>query len=65
VQCYQIYRHAAAAAAASSGSWLLAGTAMEEQVTLTHQPAGQLEYRVTALNRAGESLPSNTVTVVL
>jgi hypothetical protein len=62
INCYQIYRRAVAS---PSGPWQLAGTAMEEQITLTHQPTGRLEYQVTALNRSGESLPSNRVTVLM
>ena len=46
--------------------WELLAVALEGRITLTHQPpANRLEYRVVAVNRAGESLPSNTVSIVL
>ena len=50
----------------SETGWELLELALEPQAKLTHQPpASRLEYRVTAVNRAGESLPSNTVSIVL
>ena len=40
--------------------------AIESETSLTNQPRGpQLEYRVKAINVGGESIPSNTVAVVL
>ena len=49
-----------------SGPWRQAGISLEKKSTLKDQPRGvQLEYRVKAVNRAGESGPSNTVPVVL
>ncbi len=46
--------------------WQLAATALNNEVRLTKQPTGcKLEYRVKAINSSGESLPSNTVGVVL
>lgn len=61
--CYIIERR-------SSGdegiSWVSAGTFVETEATLTDQERGkELEFCVFALNRAGESLPSNSVVVVL
>lgn len=48
------------------GDWGEAGSAIPNEYTLINQPKGvELEYRVVAVNRAGESLPSNAVTVVL
>jgi len=42
------------------------GIAMESETSLTNQPRGpQLEYRVKAVNVGGESIPSNTVAIVL
>jgi hypothetical protein len=46
--------------------WQPVGTAFEREATLMSQQRGiQLEYRVKAINTGGESIPSNTVAVVL
>jgi len=46
--------------------WSQVGIAMESETSLTNQPRGpQLEYRVKAVNVGGESIPSNTVAIVL
>jgi hypothetical protein len=51
---------------ASGGSWELAGMATESEATLNNQERGkEWEYRVVAINKAGESGPSNTVEAVL
>jgi len=48
------------------GSWAQVGIAIESETSLTNQPRGpQLEYRVKAVDVGGESIPSNTVAVVL
>ena len=48
------------------GAWNIVGTALNNEINLTDQPRGiQLEYRVKAINTSGESMPSNTVPVVL
>ena len=48
------------------GSWRLVGTALNTTICLTCQrQAVQLEYHVKAVNKADESIPSNTVAVVL
>jgi len=53
-------------AGADAGDWKTVATAIETQATLVNQPRGeQLEYRVIAINKAGEGAPSNTVEVVL
>nr|VFJ72159.1 MAG: hypothetical protein BECKFW1821C_GA0114237_103225 [Candidatus Kentron sp. FW] len=45
-----------------SETWLDAGMAMDTEVTLSNQPRGvRLEFRVVAVNRAGEGEPSNGV----
>jgi len=47
-------------------AWKLAGTCLEPRIHLTEQPRGiQMEYRIKATNLGGQSLPSNTVAVVL
>ncbi len=49
-----------------SGSWQDVATAIVTEVTLVEQPQKQeLEYRVIAVNKAGEGSPSNTAMVVL
>jgi hypothetical protein len=47
-------------------SWKLTATAFQNYVTLTNQSQkSTLEYRVKAVNISGESISSNTITVVL
>lgn len=47
------------------GLWTDAGVAMESEITLTDQARGkEWEYRVIAVNKAGESESRNTVMVV-
>lgn len=46
--------------------WLDAGLALTSEATLTGQDRGKdWEYRVIAVNKAGESEPSNMVVAVL
>jgi len=46
--------------------WILAETVIEQTTTLRNQVRGKaLEYRVVAMNKAGEGDESNTVTVTL
>jgi hypothetical protein len=48
------------------GVWVLVGAVNETEATLNNQEHGKVwEYRVIASNKAGESLPSNTVVAVL
>jgi hypothetical protein len=48
------------------GKWKIASSGVDINETLTDQERGKVwEYRVIAINKAGESLPSNTVTAVL
>lgn len=47
-------------------AWQDTATAIQSEITLVEQPRGaELEYRVIAVNKAGEGPPSNTVQVVL
>lgn len=51
---------------ASGGEWAMAGTALETEITLNNQERGkEWEYRVIAVNKIGESGPSNIVEAVL
>ncbi len=48
------------------GDWKPAGTSVESEITLANQPAGKsLEYRVFAVNKAGNGVISNVVDVVV
>ena len=48
------------------GVWSDVGTAVDSEITLTSQEAGEeFENRVIAVNKAGESVPSNIVRAVL
>jgi len=48
------------------GPWEDVATAIETEATLVDQPRGdELEYRVIAINKAGEGAPSNTEMVVM
>lgn len=47
-------------------SWKLIATAIQNHITLTNQPQkSTLEYRVKAVNISGESIPSNTIAIIL
>ncbi len=48
------------------GAWTIADMAMETETTLQNQERGkEFEYRVIAVNKAGQGQPSNTVMAVL
>ena len=48
------------------GAWSIAGVTTETEATLTGQQRGkEFEYRVIAVNKAGEGASSNTVMAVL
>jgi len=49
-----------------AGSWAEVATAVISEATLVEQPTGkELEYRIIAVNKAGDGEPSNTAMVVL
>ena len=61
VSAYKIMRRERPA-----GAWAEAAMAVTSDATLVEQPTGkELEYLVTAVNKAGEGQPSNTEMVVL
>ncbi|MCK5225913.1 MAG: fibronectin type III domain-containing protein [Planctomycetes bacterium] len=48
------------------GTWAEVATAVISEATLVEQPKGkELEYRIIAINKAGDGSPSNTAMVVL
>ncbi len=66
VRSYIIERRYQSTSGGEFGSWAQIGIALETEATLVDQPRGlRLEYKVKAVNIGGESIPSNTVTVVL
>ena len=66
VRSYLIERRDEPAGGGEFGPWTQAGISMEPELTLNNQPRGvQMEFRVIAVNIAGNGEPSNTVAVVL
>lgn len=66
VSSYRIERSDQPAGGGVPGPWTLISTSYEETITLANQPRGiEMQYRVTATNATGDSLPSNIATVVL
>ena len=66
VRTYVIERQEQPEGGGEFGPWAQISIAIESEVTLGGQPRGpQLEFRVKAVNTGGESIPSNTVAVVL
>jgi len=63
---YKIQRRPASTGGDISSDWSDIATAMETEITLEDQPRGEeLEYRIVAINKAGDSAPSNTEMAVL
>jgi hypothetical protein len=63
---YVVQRREQPAGGGEFGDWAIVGTALNNEISLTDQPRSiQMEYRVTAVNLGGESMPSNTAAVVL
>ena len=66
VRTYIVERREQPAGGGEFGPWAQVGIAIESETSLAGQPRGpQLEYRVKAVNVGGESIPSNTLAVVL
>ena len=58
---YEIQRHEL-----PNDVWVSAGTAVDTEKTITSQPTGKkLEFRVFAVNKAGDGAASNVVVVAL
>jgi len=65
VRCFTIERRVRPTGG-QFGDWLLTATSLNNEAKLLKQPIGvQLEYKIRAINSSGESMPSNTVAVVL
>jgi hypothetical protein len=48
------------------GPWCNVNSTINNEIALKTEPTGlRLEYRVRAVNKGGESPPSNTITIVL
>ncbi len=66
VRTYVIERREQPNGGGEFSAWTQVSIAIESEITLGGQPRGpQMEYRVKAVNGSGESVPSNTVAVVL
>lgn len=66
VSSYRVERSDQPAGGGVPGPWTLITTTFGVEATLDNQPRGvEMQYRVTAINAAGESTPSNIATVVL
>jgi hypothetical protein len=66
VRNYIIERRQQAQTGGDFGPWSLVNTTYNCEINLADQPVNaRLEYRAKAANAAGESLPSNSVSVVL
>jgi len=66
VRTYIVQRREQAEGGGEFGGWAQISVALETEIALIAQPRNQqLEYRVIAINAGGESVPSNTVAVVL
>lgn len=66
VRSYIVERHDQQAQGGNFGEWTCVGTSYNCEINLLEQPTDvRVEYRVKAANAAGESMSSNTVSVVL
>jgi hypothetical protein len=66
VRNYIIERRQQPQSGGDFGPWTLISTTYNREINLTDQPVNaRLEYRAKAANAAGESLPSNSISVVL
>jgi hypothetical protein len=66
VRTYVVERRQQPDGGGEFGDWAQIGIALASETSLSNQPRGpQLEYRIKAVNVGGESMPSNTVAIVL
>ena len=66
VSSYRIERSDQPEGGGVPGPWTLINTTYDDSTTLDSQPRGvEMQYRLTATNAAGDSMPSNIATVVL
>jgi len=66
VRTYLIERREQPVGGGAFSAWRQVGASLTPEAHLTNQPRNQqLEYRVRAVNLAGQSAPSNTVKAVL
>ena len=66
VSSYRIERSDQPQGGGVPGAWTLITNSFEETITLGSEPRGiEMQYRVIAINPAGDSMPSNIATIVL
>jgi len=65
VKCYIVERRIQSKVNQCFGLWQIVGSSIDTDIELENQLKGvNLEYRVVAVNSAGKSMPTNTITVL-